>query len=102
MAVNTHKKTINARAFRILLCAALYIALALFTGSLFILSANYQKVYNSPTVCGGKADFAGIEISSRSVPCTLTGEWEFFYNEWIITDGYDGQADGMIKLPGLW
>ncbi|MDE7297100.1 MAG: histidine kinase [Clostridia bacterium] len=102
MAVNTRKKTINGRTFRILLCAALYIALALFTGSLFLLSANYQKVYDSPTVRGGKADFTGIEISSRSVPCTLTGEWEFFYNEWIVTDSYDGQADGMIKLPGLW
>ncbi|MDE6442503.1 MAG: histidine kinase [Clostridia bacterium] len=101
MADNS-RKIFNKKAAKIILCAALYIALILFTGSLFLLSANYQNVYESPTVSGGKADFKGIEISSRSVPCTLTGEWEFFYNRWIVTDGDDGQADGMINLPALW
>lgn len=102
MAVNTRKRKISDRALKIILCSVLYGLLIVFIGGLFLLSANYQKVYSSPTVSDGKADFDGVDILSRDVACTLAGEWEFFYNKWIITDNEDCESDGMIKLPSVW
>lgn len=102
MAIQTRKKKLSERTVKLILCAALYASLAIFIGILFFISANYQKVYKSPTVSDGKVDFTGVELQTRDVACTLAGEWEFFYNKWIVTDGYEGEPDGMINVPGLW
>lgn len=102
MAMNKRKRLLSERTARIILCAALYAALALFIGGLFLLSSNYQKIYKSPTVTDGKVDFSGIELESRDVACNLAGKWEFYYNEWIVTDSFEGEPDGMIGVPGLW
>ena len=76
--------------------------LALFIGLLFALSDNYQKIYKSPEVDKARIDFTGVDLPSRDVACTLAGEWEFFYNKWIVTDEFEGEPDGMINLPSLW
>ena len=102
MGVNVRKSKISKRASQVILCALLYSALIAFIGGLFLISANYQKIYKSPKVENGKVDFDGVELLTRDVACTLAGEWEFFYNEWIVTDNYQGQPDGMIDLPDVW
>lgn len=76
--------------------------LALFVIGLFVFSGHYAAIYNSPAVRDGKADFAEIDLPTRDVACNLAGEWAFYYNQWIVTDGSDAQPDGMIRLPGLW
>lgn len=96
------RKIMSYKIRRIVFCAAMYALLALFISGLFALSANYPEVYKSPEVKNARADFSGTDIPSRDVACTLAGEWEFFYNKWIITDDYDGQPDGIISLPGVW
>ena len=100
-AINVKKKNYDKKP-RIIFLAAVYSSLALFIIGLFLFSAYYSKIYESPEVSGGKADFNGVDLPSRDVACNLAGEWDFFYGKWIVTDGYDGEPDGMISLPGLW
>lgn len=87
---------------RIIFCAVMYAALTLFILGLFLFNSNYTKIYKSPQVDSGKIDFKGVDISSRDVACNLNGEWEFFYNKWIVTDEEECLPDGMISLPDVW
>ncbi|MDE6302223.1 MAG: histidine kinase [Clostridia bacterium] len=102
MAVLNQKKKLSDKNRQIIFCTVMYALLAIFIICLFVFSFNYSAIYNSPKVKDGKADFAGVDIPSRDVACNLAGEWEFFYNKWIVTDNYDGTPDGMIKLPNVW
>lgn len=83
-------------------CVVMYTLLALFILGLFLFNANYNKIYRSPKVENGKVDFSGVDLPSRDVACNLNGKWEFFYNQWIVTDGYRGAADGFLRLPNVW
>ena len=102
MAVLKRRKKFSEKKFNIIFCACLFALLAMFIGGLFTFSANYGKIYDSPQVSNGQADFYGVDLPSRDVACNLAGEWEFFYNKWIVTDGDDGEPDGMIKMPDVW
>ena len=116
MAVLNQKKKLSDKNRQIIFCTVMYLLLAIFIVCLFVFSFNYSAIYNSPKVKDGKADFAGVDIPSRDVACNLAGEWEFFYNKWIVTDNYDSEldgstgkidntictSDGMIKLPSVW
>lgn len=96
------KKKMKDKTVRTILCIVMYTALALFIVGLFLFSFNYSKIYKSPQVHNGKVNFEDVDISSRDVACNLAGEWEFFYDKWIVTDNETCQPDGMIKLPDLW
>lgn len=96
------KKQMKNSTVRIIFCAVTYAALALIVVGLFLVSFNYSKLYKSPQVNDGKVDFHDVEISTRDVACNLAGEWEFFYNKWIVTDNETCSPDGMITLPDLW
>ncbi|MDE5755803.1 MAG: histidine kinase [Clostridia bacterium] len=102
MAVLNRKKKISAKTAQIIFCIVMYTLLALFIVILFVFNSNYSKIYKSPQIKDGKADFSNIDIPPRDVACNLAGKWEFFYNKWIVTDGYDGDCDGLIDIPGLW
>lgn len=96
-------KANNPRWAHALFCALFYAVLALFAAGLFTVSANYQSIYSSPEVEKASADFAGIDLTARKVDCILSGEWEFFYNKWIITDGErQAKPDGLLSVPGHW
>ena len=97
------KKTNRSKLTHILFCALFYAILASFVAGLFAFSANYQKIYSSPEVVKGSADFTGVDLRSRKVECILSGEWEFFYNRWIITDDEkNAEPDGLLNVPGHW
>lgn len=96
------KKKLHHTAARVLFCTAGYILLALFVLVLFLFSGSYCEIYDSPRVRNGGVDFRDVNLPSRDVACNLAGDWEFFYNQWIVTDGCEGEADGLIKLPGVW
>ena len=102
MTSSNRKRKISLRTQQITFCAVMYTLLALFVVILFVFNGNYNKIYKSPQVVDGKVDFDGIDVPSRNVACNLTGKWEFFYDKWIVTDGFDGEKDGLIDLPGLW
>ena len=97
------KKLSRSQSMHILFSALLYVILAGFVAGLFAFSANYQTIYSSPEVIKGSADFTGVDLRSRKVECILSGEWEFFYNRWIVTDGEtDAEPDGLLSVPGHW
>ncbi len=100
--VAKQKKKVTDKTVSIIGCAVLYGVLALFVAGLFVFSANCARIYHSPKVADGKVDFADTDIPSRDVACNLAGKWEFFYNQWIVTDGGDAQPDGMLSLPDVW
>lgn len=102
MATEFKKKRISEKTLRAIFCTAFYGVLALFVAGLFLFDAFYCRIYDSPEVESGTVDMGGVDLPSRDVACNLAGEWEFFYNKWIVTDGYNGEPDGMIDLPGLW
>lgn len=95
-------KTPSTKTAQITLCAVMYALLALFIIGLLVFSAYYPQIYDCPEVKNGKADFTQTDLPSRDVACNLAGEWEFFYNKWIVTDEYSGEADGLLKLPNVW
>lgn len=90
------------KTFKTLTCIALYFFFAVFVIGLFVFNSRYQKIYHSPEIVNATADFSGVSLTERNVACNLAGEWEFYYNKWIVTDGYMGEKDGLIKLPSLW
>ncbi len=102
MKTLNRKRYLKENTVRIIHCAVMYILLALFILGLFLFNANYQNIYKSPPVKGGSVNFADTDIATRDVACNLAGEWEFYYNEWIVTDNVTRSPDGMIKLPDVW
>ncbi len=82
-----------------------FIALSLMAAvAVFIISANYQELYRSPRVKNAVMDCTGFEnILDSPWLCSLSGEWEFFYNRHIVSGGEENPVpDGMIKMPGRW
>lgn len=96
------KKTTEVSVANIIIFSAVTVLIATFCLFLFVFNANYCKIYKSPEVQNGKIDFTGVDLYPRDVACNLSGKWEFYYNRWIITDGYDGESDGQINIPSLW
>lgn len=99
---NLTKKTTEKSVANIVIFSAVVFLITVFCVLLFAFNANYCKVYKSPEVKNGKVDFTGVDLYPRDVACNLSGEWEFYYNRWIITDGDDGESDGKINVPSLW
>lgn len=86
---------------KIIFTATIILIIAFFV-FLYLFNDNYCKIYNSPEVNNATIDFDGVDLLPRDVACNLSGEWEFFYDKWIVTDGYDGECDGLISVPSLW
>ncbi len=71
-------------------------------GAIFLFNAFYNEIYSTPHVKRGAADYTDTDWNNRLTAHSLAGEWEFFYNRWIITDGDDGENDGFISIPERW
>ncbi len=52
-----------------------------------------------PDLKDGYIDFSGYNIGESYVKQHMKGEYEFFYNKWIVEDGYDGEADAKVSVP---
>lgn len=80
-------------------------AIAFCVSGILSFSATYQENYGTPRVENAVVDFkdnSGADMISLISSPVLSGEWEFFYNRWVVTDNDTGAADGMIHLPGRW
>lgn len=73
----------------------------LFCGGTFYLSNNYNEIYNIPTLNNSVLDIEDFNIEERNVDYLLNGEWDFYYNQWIVTDK-DDSLTGKISLPNHW
>ncbi|MDE5714665.1 MAG: histidine kinase [Anaeroplasmataceae bacterium] len=73
-----------------------------FSIALWISVFNHE-LYYYPANVYGCIDFAGYDLNQkRSHSMNMTGEWEFYYNRWIITDHDEGPMDAYIQIPGKW
>ena len=52
-----------------------------------------------PDMVGTSLNFEGYEIENRYVKQHMKGEYEFFYNKWIIEDNYEGSPDALVNVP---
>lgn len=68
-----------------------------------LVDKNYNELYgNSYSMSNGVVDFAGCELTSKVDP-KLKGEWEFYYNKWLITDDIsDRTPDGYLTPYERW
>ncbi|MDE6442507.1 MAG: histidine kinase [Clostridia bacterium] len=102
MAARLFKDKISVKSFSVFL--SLVIFYCVFVAAIFTFNVFYQEIYDTPRVFQGAVDYGGIDLnrSRRLTARTLSGEWEFFYNRWIITDGGEGENDGYLSVPGRW
>lgn len=100
MATKRMKNRISyKRLFLFIAAIAVY---CICVGAIFTFSAFYNEIYDTPRIVRGVADYANTDWNDRITAHSLAGEWEFFYNRWIVTDGDDGENDGYISIPGRW
>lgn len=70
---------------------------------IFPLSSRYiHRIYNSPQIEQGVLDLEGYDFSEgEELP--LDGEWEFYWQKWLITDQLQLQTpDLMLNVPEQW
>lgn len=66
-----------------------------------ILTFNYNRIYNLPKINEITLNIKDYNIDDRKVDFLLNGEWDFYYNQWIVTDN-DNNLTGKITLPNHW
>jgi len=88
----------------LLITASAFLLLGALVAAILLYSANYQKIQGFPTAKNGAMDMSGVYIADTGTHSVLlNGEWEFFYNKWIVTDNLtDAEPDAMFKLPEYW
>lgn len=88
----------NKTAKSIIWTAAFMIITAGILGLTYLCSCYLPQIYGMPLIEHGKIDMTG-----RKDWVVLPGEWEYYYEKWIITDNIaDAQPDGMLSMPDVW
>lgn len=68
-----------------------------------VISIFNHELYHYPANEYGCINFDGYDLNQKRFhSINMTGEWEFYYNRWIITDSDEGQMDTYINIPGKW
>lgn len=60
---------------------------------------NMNSKQNLPDFNGTTIDFTGYDIKDSYLKQHMKGNYEFYYNRWIIEEKYDGQYDNIVKVP---
>lgn len=87
--------------------------ISIFVFSFFCLSLGFiiaiitsvfnHQIYNYPVNVLGVMDFSGYDLNQeRTLSINMTGQWEFYYNRWIITDEDNDVMDTYIQIPSKW
>lgn len=78
-----------------------FIAAAFLTGYCLI-AKNYNNIngYNNIENC--RLNVAEKSFENEIEPIRLYGEWEFFYNQFIVSDNLDVQKSETIFVPDKW
>ncbi len=100
MAANRPKTRISFKSLYLFI--AVVAVYCIYIGVIFACNAFYNEIYDTPRVGRGTADYTNTDWGNRLTSHSLAGEWEFFYNRWIITDNDGGDNDGFLSVPGRW
>lgn len=95
-----------ARQNRTIKTVAVFAAAVVFyccgLAALFAVSEHFPSLIGVPPIEQGIADYTDVDRDGRLTAITLSGEWEFFYNRHIVTDGDEAPPDGYLSLPSKW
>lgn len=61
--------------------------------------ANMNSKQGLPDLKDGAIDFTGYNVTDEYVKQHMKGEYEFFYNKWIVEEDYSGAADAKVSVP---
>ncbi len=61
--------------------------------------ANMNSKQGLPDLAECSLDFSGYEFGETYVKQHMKGEYEFFYNKWIVEENYTGEADCRVNVP---
>lgn len=86
----------------ILTTLIVFIAFSMILLGYFSYAVNYNEFYGLPSVEHAAIDLNGMSLEDKQQPVRLSGEWEFYYNEFIISDGYSGEQGAIINIPDKW
>lgn len=80
-------------------CAMIFVTLLLIALT-YICSVYFAEVM-------GLAKLENLHLDATQMRdgdyASLYGEWEYFYNKWIVTDNLtDAEPDGVIRVPDVW
>jgi len=66
-----------------------------------ILSCCYHHITGAPVSIGGRIDLSGVDKTDKKI--YLDGQWEFYWNNFIISDPERNNASSfIIEVPGSW
>lgn len=72
------------------------------TVGVFLVSHFHSRILREPCIRQGVLDLEGWEPDKCHV-LHLDGEWEFFWNRWIVSEGLESaDSDGLFFVPGKW
>lgn len=92
------KGRINNRILYIVLPICFTFVTALILVLTCLCSHLLPNIYKMPTI-----ENAHLDMTDREDWVVLPGEWEYYYEKWIITDNIaDAQPDGMLSMPDVW
>lgn len=86
----------------IIIDALIFIAILLsLISAFYIYEATYIEKNGYPMVEDGVFDLTDSVLNDWNSP--LDGEWEVFYNKWIVTDGLeDAEPDFVLDMSDRW
>lgn len=97
------KKILASKAFAVALFIALMLFLVFWMLHMRNFSYNHSGNYNQTVKTeSGASDFTDIDLQTSDSNIVLGGEWQFYYNKWIITDESESESDGLIYVPSRW
>lgn len=79
-----------------------FLSLSIVYLGFFWYANNYNAFYGLPSVSEATLDLKGKSIQNNTDPVRLRGQWEFYYNEFIVTDGQASQKGDVIDVPQKW
>lgn len=61
--------------------------------------SNMNSKQGLPDLTSCYLDFTGYEFGESYLKQHMKGEYEFFYNKWIVEEGYTGEPDCKVNVP---
>ncbi len=61
--------------------------------------SNMNSKQGLPDLISCNLDFTGYEFGESYLKQHMKGEYEFFYNKWIVEEGYTGEPDCKVSVP---
>lgn len=90
------------RSIALSLGAGVIAAVCLFITAYFLVKSNddMNSKQGLPDIRNCVIDFSGTDTDGKYLKQHMQGEYEFFYNKWLITDGIENaEPDAVVTVP---